>query len=207
MTLPLPGSNGPRTAARPAPDGKGPPPSSAPAKTACRLTATKSPTPATDARTLNESLTLMPSLDKHQSSEFTKLLLEGDSGSGKTGSLASLVAAGFKLRVLDMDNGLDSLANAVKRTCPDKLSGNVEFRTLRDKRRATPAGSCHRWGSSSIYNCSSECLTDGNTIQLTLEFQQLGTGLLACSRLSHIPRRRRLRLARSPDQVRHGREV
>src|SRR4051794_8162208 len=82
----------------------------------------------------------MPSLDKHQSSEFTKLLLEGDSGSGKTGSLASLVAAGFKLRVLDMDNGLDSLANAVKRTCPDKL-GNVEFRTLRDKRRATPAGS------------------------------------------------------------------
>jgi hypothetical protein len=69
---------------------------------------------------LNESLT-MPSLDKHQSSEFTKLLLEGDSGSGKTGSLASLVAAGFKLRVLDMDNGLDSLANAVKRTCPDKL--------------------------------------------------------------------------------------
>jgi hypothetical protein len=81
----------------------------------------------------------MPSLDKHQSSEFTKLLLEGDSGSGKTGSLASLVAAGFKLRILDMDNGLDSLANAVKRTCPANL-GNVEFRTLRDKRRATAAG-------------------------------------------------------------------
>lgn len=81
----------------------------------------------------------MPSLAQHQSSEFTKLLLEGDSGSGKTGSLASLVCAGYKLRILDFDNGLDSLALAIKRTCPDKL-GNVEFRTLRDKRRATDAG-------------------------------------------------------------------
>lgn len=81
----------------------------------------------------------MPSLDKHQSSEFTKLLLEGDSGSGKTGSLASLVAAGFKLRILDMDNGLDSFVNVVKRTCPDKI-GNVEYRTIRDRMRMTPAG-------------------------------------------------------------------
>ena len=40
----------------------------------------------------------MPSLANHQSNEFTKMLLEGDSGSGKTGSLASLVAAGFSLR-------------------------------------------------------------------------------------------------------------
>lgn len=81
----------------------------------------------------------MPNLAQHQSSEFTKLLMIGDSGSGKTGSLASLVCAGQKLRILDMDNGLDSLANAVKRTCPANL-GNVEFRTLRDKRRATDLG-------------------------------------------------------------------
>ena len=81
----------------------------------------------------------MPTLAQHQSSEFTKLLLEGDSGSGKTGCLASLVCAGYKLRILDFDNGLDSLAGAVKRTCPDKLE-NVEFRTLRDKRRATDLG-------------------------------------------------------------------
>lgn len=82
----------------------------------------------------------MPSLDQHQSSKFTKLLLIGDSGSGKSGSLASLVCAGYKLRILDMDNGLDSLTAAVRRQCPDKLK-NVHYVTLRDKRKATPLGS------------------------------------------------------------------
>ena len=81
----------------------------------------------------------MTSLAEHQSSEFTKLLLIGDSGSGKTGSLSSLVKAGYKLRVLDMDNGLDSLRLYCKRDCPDKL-GNVEFRTLRDKMKSSPIG-------------------------------------------------------------------
>jgi hypothetical protein len=64
----------------------------------------------------------------------------GDSKSGKTGSLASLVKDGYKLRILDYDNGLDALAQVVKRDCPDKI-GNVEFRTLRDQRVATPLGS------------------------------------------------------------------
>jgi hypothetical protein len=82
----------------------------------------------------------MPSLAEHQSSKFTKLLLIGDSGSGKTGALTSLVKAGYKLRVLDMDNGLDPLRVYCQRDCPDKL-GNVEFRTLRDNKKATPTGS------------------------------------------------------------------
>jgi AAA domain len=82
----------------------------------------------------------MPSLAKHQSVEFTKLLLEGDSGTGKTGSLISLIQAGYKLRILDMDNGLDILKQLVGMHCPDKVD-NVEYRTLRDKRRATPIGS------------------------------------------------------------------
>ena len=55
----------------------------------------------------------MPSLANHQSNEFTKLLIEGDSGSGKTGALASLVKAGYKLRILDMDNGLDALKQTI----------------------------------------------------------------------------------------------
>jgi len=82
----------------------------------------------------------MPALAKHQSNEYTKLLIEGDSKSGKTGALASLVKAGYKLRILDMDNGLDVLKEFVLHECPDKI-GNVEFRTLRDKRRTTPTGS------------------------------------------------------------------
>lgn len=81
----------------------------------------------------------MPSLANHQSNEYTKLLIEGDSGSGKTGALASLVAAGYKLRILDMDNGLDALVQFVRRDSPDKIA-NVEFRTLRDKYKSSPEG-------------------------------------------------------------------
>lgn len=82
----------------------------------------------------------MSSLANHQSNQFTKILLEGDSKSGKTGSLASLVLAGYKLRILDYDNGLDVLKQFVERERPALLA-NVEFRTLRDRRKATPAGS------------------------------------------------------------------
>lgn len=81
----------------------------------------------------------MPSLSAHQSSKVTKLMLIGNSGSGKTGALVSLVKAGYKLHILDFDNGLDSLTYLIKSTCPDKL-GNVDFVTLRDKFKASPMG-------------------------------------------------------------------
>lgn len=51
----------------------------------------------------------MPPITEHQSSHTTKLLLLGHSGAGKTGALASLAAAGYNLRILDLDNGLDIL--------------------------------------------------------------------------------------------------
>lgn len=81
----------------------------------------------------------MPTLDNHQSNEFAKMLIEGDSKSGKTGALASLVAAGYKLRILDFDNGLDVLKQYVRKECPENIA-NVEYRTLRDKRKAGPEG-------------------------------------------------------------------
>jgi len=81
----------------------------------------------------------MPSLADHQSNQFTKLLIEGDSKSGKTGSLCSLVKAGYKLRILDMDNGLDVLKQFVLKECPQNI-GNVEYRTLRDERKASADG-------------------------------------------------------------------
>jgi len=81
----------------------------------------------------------MPTLNHHQSNEYTKLLIEGDSGSGKTGALTSLVREGFKLRILDMDNGLETLKQFILKECPEKIE-NVEFRTLRDKRKASPIG-------------------------------------------------------------------
>lgn len=55
----------------------------------------------------------MPPISSHQSATTTKLMLIGDSGSGKTGALASLAAAGYNLRILDLDNGLDVLKNYV----------------------------------------------------------------------------------------------
>lgn len=82
----------------------------------------------------------MPSLADHQSNEFTKLLLIGDAKSGKTGSLVSLVKAGYKLRILDFDNLLDVLKYMILNECPEYI-GNVEFVTLRDKRKTTPVGS------------------------------------------------------------------
>jgi len=81
----------------------------------------------------------MPSLSQHQSNDYTKLLIEGDSGSGKTGALTSLVAAGYKLRILDYDNGLEPLKQFILNECPEKID-NVEFRTLRDKRKSSPDG-------------------------------------------------------------------
>lgn len=81
----------------------------------------------------------MPSLTEHKSSTITKLLLIGDSGSGKTGSLVSLIEAGYKLRILDLDNGLDSLVAFARHRCPDKLA-NIDYETRRDKYKSTPSG-------------------------------------------------------------------
>ncbi len=82
----------------------------------------------------------MPLLSAHASNQYTKLLGIGHPGSGKSGSLESLVAADYKLRILDMDNGLETLKQYILHKCPDKID-NVEYRTLRDKRKATADGS------------------------------------------------------------------
>jgi hypothetical protein len=81
----------------------------------------------------------MSSLADHQSNKFVKLLLEGDSGTGKTGSLVSLVRdLNLKLRILDFDNGLDILKGLILEQCPEKI-GNVDYFTLVDKRTADAA--------------------------------------------------------------------
>lgn len=81
----------------------------------------------------------MPTLDKHEASEYVKLLLIGDAKSGKTSSLRSLVEAGYKLRILDMDNLLHPLIFQIKEHCPELLE-TVEARSLRDKRKMSAAG-------------------------------------------------------------------
>lgn len=80
----------------------------------------------------------MPTLDNHQSDSFTKLIYIGDSSTGKTGSLVSLLLAGYKFKILDMDNGLETL-KVYARIAQADLS-NVEFETFRDEYRSTSAG-------------------------------------------------------------------
>lgn len=81
----------------------------------------------------------MPNLAEHQSNLYTKMLLEGDSSTGKTGSLVSLVMSDYKLRILDMDNGLEILKTLVRKNCPEKID-NVEYRPLRDVYKSSPLG-------------------------------------------------------------------
>lgn len=81
----------------------------------------------------------MTSLASHSTSDLVKLLWIGHSGAGKTGGLTPLVKAGYKLRILDMDNGLDALVNHIKAECPDKLD-SVDYETVRDAIKATTTG-------------------------------------------------------------------
>ncbi len=78
----------------------------------------------------------MPALGQHQSSDIVKMLFIGPSGAGKTGALASLASAGYNLRILDMDNGLDVLANVLndpKSPYSKDAGARVCFRTLTEK--------------------------------------------------------------------------
>lgn len=81
----------------------------------------------------------MPKLSDHHASTTVKLILIGDSGTGKTGSLVSLLGAGYKLRILDLDNGLDSLVQWGRKQFPDKID-NVEYESIRDNYKASIHG-------------------------------------------------------------------
>src|SRR6185312_3321185 len=73
---------------------------------------------------------LMPPLADHPSSSVIKLLNIGESKTGKTGALASLVKAGYTLHILDYDNGLDILQTALRGD--NAALARVHFATLRD---------------------------------------------------------------------------
>lgn len=70
----------------------------------------------------------MPKLSQRKEASAIKLMAIGDSGTGKTGALESLVRAGFKLKVLDFDRGLDYLQEALADT--PALLDNIEYATF-----------------------------------------------------------------------------
>lgn len=71
----------------------------------------------------------MPSIDQHPSADAVKLLLVGNSGSGKTTALATLANAGYELFILDFDNGLDTLRGFVK----PEHHARVHYKTFIDE--------------------------------------------------------------------------
>ena len=81
----------------------------------------------------------MPKLSERANSSLVKVLFVGNSGAGKTGALTSLVKAGYRIRILDMDNGLDALSAHVREECPDNLD-LIDFETVRDQYKSSPAG-------------------------------------------------------------------
>lgn len=58
--------------------------------------------------------------DEEDSIQPIKLLMMGASGSGKTSSLLSLIEAGYDVRVLDLDKGINPLKGFILQECPDK---------------------------------------------------------------------------------------
>ena len=90
--------------------------------------------------------------------KYIKLLYIGDSGSGKTGSLVSLLQAGYTLRILDMDNGLDALQYFTRKANPALLE-NIDVLTYRDKYVADPVRGLRVSGRAKAYTQALSALT------------------------------------------------
>lgn len=100
----------------------------------------------------------MAPLKDHKSESLVKLFYIGDSSTGKTGSLVSLVKAGYKVRVLDFDSGVGTLRSFVLHECPEKIV-NVDAIEVRDK--TTLATSIQYGGKKGPTVVSAKAFTDG----------------------------------------------
>lgn len=81
----------------------------------------------------------MPTADQFQESLLIKILYLGDSGTGKTSSLVSLLEAGYSLKIIDFDKGILNLVMHTRKRCPERLS-QIEFETFQDEYKATQSG-------------------------------------------------------------------
>lgn len=85
----------------------------------------------------------MPSINDHHSAEQVKLLFMADSGSGKTGAICALANAGYNVRVLDYDNGLDICVSRmtdkgfIKGYLTEEGANRFHYYTLTDKLKSS----------------------------------------------------------------------
>lgn len=75
----------------------------------------------------------MPTLENFNTRNPVKGLIIGDSGTGKTGALASLAIAGYKLRILDYDKGVHPIVEAIQKAGKPEALKNVIYQTMDDK--------------------------------------------------------------------------
>lgn len=87
-----------------------------------------------------------------------KLLYVGNSGTGKTGSLISLLRMGKKIRLLDMDNGFASLIALAERENPALLD-NLDIISHRDKFKADVSSGTTLDGAPKAYVNAIKSLT------------------------------------------------
>ena len=81
----------------------------------------------------------MPKASDYTKSSYVKFLFVGNSGAGKTGALTSLVEAGYSLKIIDLDSGLDALIQHVQAIDP-KLLEKIEYVSFRDPMKMTAQG-------------------------------------------------------------------
>lgn len=83
----------------------------------------------------------MPSLKERQKTSVVKMLQIGDSGTGKTAALLSLAKAGYNLRILDFDNGIDILSSLIQEEKnPEELFARIQYCTCTDAMKSTKGG-------------------------------------------------------------------
>lgn len=98
----------------------------------------------------------MSSLANRPSAQFIKGLVLGDSGAGKTGSLESLVRAGYDLRIYDYDNLLDPLASQIearRSIYGDKYDArldSIKVQTFTDKMKGVSVPVVMNGGSAKV---------------------------------------------------------
>lgn len=92
----------------------------------------------------------MAKASEHEDDLFIRTLFVGDSGTGKTGALLSLIEAGYDIRMLDMDGGAQVLVKLIKHKCPERID-QFDYIVLRDEFQSHPSKGLSLKGPARAY--------------------------------------------------------
>lgn len=92
----------------------------------------------------------MAKASEQTTSTLQKILMIGNSGAGKTGSLVSMIKAGYDVRILDMDDGTAALRAFVMQECPERID-QLDYISLRDNFKPDPIKGAKVAGTPKAY--------------------------------------------------------